>query len=255
LRNIVEKTLRNMASGGMYDQVEGGFFRYSTTRDWTIPHYEKMAEDNARLLALYVHAYQVFGDKSYKNTAASVTRYLMNTLTDERGFFYSSQDADEEYYTLSAAERAGRKTPYVDKTPYTNYNAMLISALLHAGIVLDDRAPTDAALKAADVIWDRHYESGRGMAHTRGQDAEVWGLLSDQIWIAQALLDAHEFTTEPRYLDRAAELMEFVYAQLHDAAGGGFYDRVDDPKALGKLRERDKVLTENALAAQLALRR
>jgi hypothetical protein len=254
LRNVVEKTLRNMASGGMYDQVEGGFFRYSTTRDWSIPHFEKMAEDNARLLALYVRAYQVFGDEFYKNTAASVLRYMLQNLTDERGFFYSSQDADEEYYTLPAAERARRKAPYIDKTPYTNYNAMLVSALLHAGVALDDRAPTDAALKAVDVIWDRHYEPGRGMAHTKGPDGEVWGLLSDQVSMAQALVDAHEFTTEPRYLQRAAELMEFVYAHLHDAASGGFYDKVDDPKAFGKLRERDKSLTENALAAEVALR-
>jgi hypothetical protein len=254
LRTVVEKTLHNMASGGMYDPVEGGFFRYSTTRDWSIPHYEKMAEDNARLLTLYVHAYQVFGDEFYKNTAASVARYVLQNLTDERGFFYSSQDADEEYYTLSAAERAKRKAPYIDKTPYTDYNAMLISALLHAGVALDDRAPTDAALKAVDAIWDRHYLSGRGMAHAKGAGGEVSGLLADQIWMAQALLDAHEFTTEPRYLQRAVELMEFVYAHLHDAAGGGFYDKGDDPKAFGKLRDRDKVLTENALAALVALR-
>lgn len=254
LRNIVEKTLHSMASGGMYDQVEGGFFRYSTTRDWRIPHYEKMADDNAKLLALYIHAFQVFGDEFYKNTAASIVRYLLEKLTDERGFFYSSQDADEDYYALPAAMRAKAKSPYIDKTPYTNYNAMLVSALLQAGLVLDDRAPTDAALRAVDVIWDRHHVPGRGMAHTKGSDGEVSGLLVDQIWMAQALLDAHEFTTEPRHLQRAAELMEYVYANLHDAAGGGFYDKADDPKALGKLRERDKVMTENAMAALVALR-
>lgn len=253
LRAIVEKTLRAMASGGMYDPVEGGFFRYSTTRDWSIPHYEKMAEDNAKLLAVYTHAYQVFGDPFYRDVAADVVRYILRTLTDERGFFYASQDADEEYYKLGAAERARRKPPYVDKTPYTDYNAMLISALLHAGVVLDDRAPTDAALRAVDAIWERHYDEARGMAHTRGPQGEVWGLLTDPIWMAHALLDAHEFTSEPRFLERAVRVMEFVYAHLQNDAGG-FYDRVDDPNALGKLRDRDKPITDNAVAAYAALR-
>ena len=254
LRNIVDKTLKAMASGGMYDPVEGGFFRYSTTRDWSIPHYEKMAEDNANLLTLYLHAYQVLGDESYKATAADVVRYLLRTLTDERGFFYSSQDADEEYYKLPAAERAKRTPPYVDKTPYTNYNAMLISALLHAGVVLDDRAPTDAALKAVDAIWERHRATGEGIAHTKGREGEVAGLLTDQIWMARALLDAHEFTTDPRYLERAVELMNLAYDRLEDKANGGFFDRDDDPKALGKLRHRNKDLNDNALAALVALR-
>lgn len=255
LRKVVEETLQGMASGGMYDQVEGGFFRYSTTRDWSIPHYEKMAEDNANLLALYLHAFQVFGEEAYKETATSISRYLLDTLTDERGYFYSSQDADEEYYKLSAAERAQRTPPYIDKTPYTNYNGMLASALLQAGVILDWRAPTEAALKAVDTVWERHYTPGRGMAHTKSADGEVTGLLVDQIWMVRALLDAHEATSEPRYLQHAVELMDFVYAHLEDKEQGGFLDRADDPTtALGRLRDREKSLTQNALAANVALR-
>lgn len=254
LRKVVEETLQGMASGGMYDHVEGGFFRYSTTRDWSIPHFEKMAEDNAKLLSLYLHGYQVFGEEAYRETAVGVARYLLNTLTDERGYFYASQDADEEYYKLSAAKRAERKPPYIDKTPYTNYNAMLISSLLQAGVVLDWRAPTEAALRAVDTIWERHYAPGRGMAHKMSDDGEVTGLLTDQVWMARALLDTHESTSQPRYLQQAVELMDFVYEHLADETQGGFFDRVDDPDALGRLRDREKTLTLNALAAHVALR-
>ncbi len=254
LRRVVEETLQGMASGGMYDHVEGGCFRYSTTRDWSVPHYEKMAEDNANLLALYLHAFQVFGEEAYKETASGIVRYLLDTLTDERGYFYSSQDADEEYYKLSAAERAEHKPPYIDKTLYTNYNGMLVSSLLQAGVVLDWRAPTEAALKAVDSVWDRNYTAGRGTAHTTSGGADVAGLLADQVWMVRALLDAHEATSEPRYLQRAVELMDFVYAHLEDRAQGGFFDRVEDPNALGRLRDREKSLTQNALAADIALR-
>src|SRR5436189_5816112 len=63
---LVAKTLDRMGSGGIYDQVEQGFFRYSTTRDWSVPHFEKMAEDNAKLLTVYLHAFQLTGKASYR---------------------------------------------------------------------------------------------------------------------------------------------------------------------------------------------
>jgi uncharacterized protein YyaL (SSP411 family) len=254
LRAMVEETLQAMASGGLYDHIEGGFFRYSTTRDWSVPHYEKMAEDNARLLDVYLDGYQVFKEEAYRRTAAGVTRYVLDTLADERGWFYASQDADESYYALPAEERAKRKSPYVDKTPYTNYSAMLISALLRAGVVLDDRAPTDAALRAADAVWELHHAADGGMAHVRTPSGEVSGLLADQIWMSQALLDVHECTSDPRYLARAIELMDFVCANFEDKEWGGFFDRVDDPDAKGKLRERVKDIGQNAQTARVALR-
>src|SRR5207245_7712349 len=73
---VVTKTLDKMGSGGVYDRVEQGFFRYSTTRDWSIPHFEKMAEDNAKLLAVYLHAFQITGKAPYRDVAEGIVKYV-----------------------------------------------------------------------------------------------------------------------------------------------------------------------------------
>jgi len=94
IEHCVTKTLKSMASGGIYDHAGDGFHRYSTDEEWTIPHFEKMAEDNAWLLRNYLNAYAVFNDESYKSVAEGIIRFTMNVLSDPDGGFYSSQDAD-----------------------------------------------------------------------------------------------------------------------------------------------------------------
>lgn len=117
LLRIVTQTLTAMAAGGIYDHEMDGFFRYSTTRDWSIPHFEKMLEDNAGLLKNFLHAYQVTGDESLRRTAEGIIRYVDSTLSDpETGAFYGSQDAGEEYYALKKEERLKRPAPHVDGT-------------------------------------------------------------------------------------------------------------------------------------------
>src|SRR6266571_1680348 len=98
LKEMVFHTLDGMASGGMYDHVEGGFFRYSTTSDWSVPHFEKMSEDNARLLRVLVVAGTTQDGERFHKVAADVFRYVEASLTDSVGGFFGSQDADEEYY-------------------------------------------------------------------------------------------------------------------------------------------------------------
>jgi hypothetical protein len=83
-----------MARGGIYDQLGGGFHRYSTDEAWIIPHFEKMADDNAWLLRNYVQAYRVFGDEFFKETSEGIIDFLLNELSNPDGGFYSSQDAD-----------------------------------------------------------------------------------------------------------------------------------------------------------------
>jgi len=136
---VVSKTLEKMGKGGLYDHIEDGFFRYSTTRDWTIPHFEKMAEDNARILATYLKAYQVTGNPFFKEKAEGILRYVQSKLRDsQNGGFYGSQDADEEYYKLGLDERKKRMAPSIDKTFYTNYNALFTSSYFLAGAVLNN---------------------------------------------------------------------------------------------------------------------
>jgi uncharacterized protein YyaL (SSP411 family) len=92
--NAVKKTLDAMAGGGFYDQIGGGFHRYSTDEAWIVPHFEKMADDNTWLLRNYLLAYSVFKEEKYKAIAHDIIRFIREVLSDRNGGFYASQDAD-----------------------------------------------------------------------------------------------------------------------------------------------------------------
>jgi len=95
LRRICELTMVRMAQGGVYDQLGGGFHRYSVDDKWIVPHFEKMSYDNSELLKNYAHAYQVFGEEYYADVVRDIVRWMDESLSDrERGGFYASQDAD-----------------------------------------------------------------------------------------------------------------------------------------------------------------
>jgi uncharacterized protein YyaL (SSP411 family) len=89
-------TLDKMASGGIYDQIGGGFARYSTDVFWKVPHFEKMLYDNAQLVSLYLAAFQATKDENYKRVLAETLDFIKRELTSPEGFFYSSLDADSE---------------------------------------------------------------------------------------------------------------------------------------------------------------
>ena len=108
---VVTTTLTKMAQGGVYDQLAGGFHRYSVDERWIVPHFEKMSYDNSELLKNYAHAYQVFGYEFYGYVARDIIRWMDAWLSDrERGGFYASQDADinldddGDYFTWTLAE-------------------------------------------------------------------------------------------------------------------------------------------------------
>jgi uncharacterized protein len=95
LRDIFSATLEKMARGGVYDQLAGGFHRYSVDERWMVPHFEKMSYDNSELLKNYVHAYQATGNQFFADVARDIVRWMDEWLTDrEHGGFYASQDAD-----------------------------------------------------------------------------------------------------------------------------------------------------------------
>ena len=93
---MVEDSLHKMAMGGIYDQIGGGFHRYSTDAYWLVPHFEKMLYDNALLSKLYLHAYQATGNPLYRRITEETLDYVLREMTDARGGFYSTQDADSE---------------------------------------------------------------------------------------------------------------------------------------------------------------
>lgn len=106
---MTEFTLDKMATSGMYDQLGGGFHRYSTDRRWMIPHFEKMLYDNALLARVYVNAFQVTRNPLYRRIAQETLDYVLRDLTSPDGGFYSAEDADSEgregaFYVWKASE-------------------------------------------------------------------------------------------------------------------------------------------------------
>ena len=112
-KHVATVTLEKMAAGGIYDQLAGGFHRYSVDERWIVPHFEKMAYDNSELLKNYAHAFQSFVEPEFARVAKDIVRWMDEWLTDrERGGFYASQDADDsldddgDYFTWTRDEAA-----------------------------------------------------------------------------------------------------------------------------------------------------
>ncbi|HMF13158.1 MAG TPA: thioredoxin domain-containing protein [Gemmataceae bacterium] len=110
--NLVKVTLDHMARGGIYDQLGGGFHRYSTDARWLVPHFEKMLYDNALLTSAYLEAFQATGESLYRTVAEETLNYVRREMTSPEGPFYSTQDADSEgvegkFFVWSSAEVEG----------------------------------------------------------------------------------------------------------------------------------------------------
>ena len=113
---MLRTTLTRMARGGMYDQLGGGFARYSVDAEWLVPHFEKMLYDNGQLASLYLHAWLAFGDPEYRRVVEETLDYVLRDMTGPAGGFYSAEDADSEghegkFYVWTADELRAALTP------------------------------------------------------------------------------------------------------------------------------------------------
>jgi uncharacterized protein YyaL (SSP411 family) len=297
-RQMALATLDHMQAGGMYDQIGGGFHRYSTDAHWLVPHFEKMLYDNALLALAYLEASQVDSDARYSRTAREVLDYLLRDMAAPEGTFYSATDADSltaagreaegAFFTWTPAEleaalgsadaalagdwfgvnatgqiegrsvlhsersrsevaqefklsskvfderlgvlrtrllaaRGTRPPPLRDEKVIVAWNALTLSALARAAIVLGDARYAAAALRCAAAL-TQPLEQGRELPHAffagvpRGQ-----AFADDLAFLAAALLDVFELTADPAWLRLSEALMESLERDFADGARGGYF--------------------------------
>jgi uncharacterized protein YyaL (SSP411 family) len=235
--DMARHTLTQMASGGTYDQVEGGFFRYSTTQDWSVPHFEKMLEDHAGLVsALALVGMPVVLDRT--------TAYLDRVLRDaETGLYAGSQDADDHYYSLDVAGRAQLQAPYVDRRVYSAWNCALAVAYLEADLLLDRPALKEHARGLLDRLFEQRFDSETGLQHLDG----VGGQLGDQAWGLLAAVRAYSAGLGSGWRDASQALADHLERGYADERLGGYFDHAGG-EGLGRLQEPLKPLGENSIA-------
>jgi len=238
----------------------GGFFRYAAHRDWSDPRYEKLLEDNAQLLSVYLSAFQLTGEGQWAAAARSIVGYIRSTLTDtRRRFFRSSQAAvpGAEYYTIAPAERPTDEAPEVDESGYVAGNAVTCSAFVKAGLVLGDDAVlefaavvVDGLLRGArvpgdDILVGHRIEPGHGSGPI---------LLASQVYAARALVDVYEALGGHNRLEAAAALLDEVHARMMDPVREAYTDTIIEVGAEGYLSQAIHPLAENSVAAETLLR-
>ena len=223
-RALVGRTLDAMAGSDLRDPVEGGFFRYSTRRDWSEPHYERMLYDNALLLDAYARA----GDE---DVAAGIVGFLTGTLRRPSGGFASAQDSESTvggrrveggYYALDAAGRAAEEPPAVDGKVLTGWNGLAIGALARAGRAFGRPSWTVAAREAADMLLAEHVRADGSLvrASIDGRVSPAVATLEDHGMLADGLLALALATGEVAYAERARRIVDALIAAA-DAAGDG----------------------------------
>ncbi len=216
LKKIVTRTLDRMSQGGVYDHVEGGFFRYATKPDWSEPHYEKMLEVNAGLIRSYANAGLAFGTERYRKVVRESVRYVQRNLSDAAtGALFGSQDADESYYRKQDRKKLAK--PFVDRTVYADSASLMISALIAAGEATGQQQYLPMAVKAGEFIIRNLSRPADGIFHSfRGGKASLSGLLNDNALFGSALLDLYNATGERHYLDRAGRIGQVITNKFYD---------------------------------------
>jgi len=167
LHNLIVTTLEHMANGGVYDQLAGGFHRYSVDERWVVPHFEKMCYDNSELLKNYVHGYQATGAEFFASVARDMIRWMDEWLSDrKRGGFYASQDADismdddGDYFTWTLAETRSVLTEEETQVAALHYDINEVGEMHHnpAKNVLYVRAPIEEIGRRLSLSAERAQE-------------------------------------------------------------------------------------------------
>lgn len=254
MKEVVVTTLDKMSEGAIHDPIDGGFFRFSKTPDWRSPNFEKVLDANAMRLRCYLEAYQLFENPAYRKVADGICQWMLDFMLDpETGAFFGNQDADADYYLLNKEDRRCRNRPAVDKTIYANWNAMAISALLKASVVLDRVELRERAMSAMEFLLSNLFDERDGVYHYWDGTYHLPGMLSDQAYMMRALIDVAQHTGNSDYLLPAEKIAELAIKQ-QKAPGGGFFDILADSRDVGSMRRRNRSILENSAMAEALLR-
>jgi uncharacterized protein len=224
--HMVEGTLRAMAAGGMYDQIGGGFHRYSVDQYWLTPHFEKMLYDNALLARVYLLAWQATGDARSRRTVEETLDWTLREMTHPRGGFYSTLDADsegeegkffvwtpDEVDAVLGPEASERFRRFYDVTPHGNFEG---KSILHESMTIASAVETFAMPEEAIVA--ELARSRAALLTARG--ARVRPGLDDKVLTAwnglllRALAEAGRVLERDDYLRAAERNAEFVLTEM-----------------------------------------
>ncbi|MEJ2048425.1 MAG: thioredoxin domain-containing protein [Calditrichota bacterium] len=243
-KNMVLLTLRKMALGGIFDQVGGGFHRYSTDQYWLVPHFEKMLYDNALLIPLYLDAYRLTRDDFFLKISSKTADFVLRELIDPAGGFYSTLDADSEgeegkYYTWDYHELQNILDEDI-RDIFSEYYGIALSGnfegknILHISRPLETLLPNyqldkeflnDKFKAALDKLFNTRQKRVRPYLDNKvkGQTENVSGYLDDYAYLIKALLDGFETVQAGEYLKMALKITDYSLKHFWDHENAGFY--------------------------------
>ena len=249
---MIETTLQGMWYG-IYDQKDQGFFRYSVSRDWKVPHYEKMLVSNANLLLAYLSAYQITRRSMYKAAAEGTLGYLRSTLFDpDARLFFASQDADEPFYQSSWEARDESTAPPIDRTLYAGWNALAAHALIESGNILGRAAYGRTGAEILEKLWKESWTNSGGLTRRVGGSHDSTPVLIDQVYFLKAWLALYQSTGLPEPLDRAIQVADTTQ-RLFGAPDGGCYDTTAPQSFESRFLRREQPVLDNSAWAEALL--
>ncbi|GGE67863.1 hypothetical protein EV200_108200 [Pedobacter psychrotolerans] len=226
-------TLEEMSRGGIYDQLAGGFARYSVDDKWHVPHFEKMLYDNAQLISLYIEAYQCTKFDSFKRTAVESIEWVFNEMTSPDGLFYSALDADSEgvegkFYVWDKAEfdhilgdDAALLAEYYNVTEEGNWEEEHTNILRKT--IEDDSLLAKYGITAED-LYDKVNQAKAKLLEVRNK--RIRPGLDDKCLTAwngmmiKALADAAQVLGHDLYYQKASTAANFILTNMKSEAGG-----------------------------------
>ncbi|MDC6352728.1 thioredoxin domain-containing protein [Zeaxanthinibacter sp. PT1] len=220
--SFVQSTMDHMARGGVYDQLGGGFYRYSTDDRWQIPHFEKMLYDNAQLIALYAEGYSLLKNQEYANVIEETTDYLEREMRHPNGAYYAALDADSEgeegkYYTWktdslktvlgSSYDEFAAYYGIQGKQPWEN-NTYILSRPQTDSMFISTRAMDKKTLDRRKAEWKNKLLPLRNKRIRPGVDDKI--ITSWNALLISGFISAHKALGESHYLQKAKDIYRFL---------------------------------------------